>query len=82
VPGQIGREDSETLVQALPQRRCGYVSLSASQRMPALIVGATALSARDRAVAPFNRGSHHATALSWADGDAATVASLRRRSLS
>jgi hypothetical protein len=32
---------------------------------------AAALSARDRAVAPFNRGSHHAAALSWADGDAA-----------
>ena len=32
---------------------------------------ATALPARDRAVAPFDRGSHHAAALSWADGDAA-----------
>src|SRR5262249_19934314 len=32
---------------------------------------ATALPARDRAVAPFDRGGHHAAALSWADGDAA-----------
>jgi hypothetical protein len=30
---------------------------------------ATALPARDRAVAPFDGGSHHATAVSWADGD-------------
>jgi hypothetical protein len=33
------------------------------------LVAATLL-ARDRAaVVPFNRGSHHAAALSWADGD-------------
>src|SRR5438552_10861501 len=32
---------------------------------------AAALPARDRAVAPFDRGSHHAAALSRADGDAA-----------
>ncbi len=30
---------------------------------------ATALPAGDRAVAPFDGGSHHATAVSWADGD-------------
>ena len=30
-----------------------------------------ALPARDRSVAPFDRGSHHAAALSWADGNAA-----------
>src|SRR5437588_7138539 len=30
---------------------------------------ATALPARDRAVAPFDRGSHHATAVSWANVD-------------
>jgi hypothetical protein len=35
------------------------------------VLVAAALSARDRAVAPFNGGSHHAAALSWADGDAA-----------
>src|SRR5438034_2065403 len=35
------------------------------------VLVAAALSARDRAVAPFDRGSHHAAALSWADGDAA-----------
>jgi hypothetical protein len=36
-----------------------------------VLLVAAALSARDRAVALFNRGSHHAAALSWADGDAA-----------
>jgi hypothetical protein len=51
------------------------------------VLVATALPARDRAVAPFDRGSHHVAALSWADGDARlgrmpTVASSRRRSLS
>src|SRR6266699_4947671 len=35
------------------------------------VLVAAALPARDRAVAPFDRGSHHAAALSWADGDAA-----------
>jgi hypothetical protein len=29
---------------------------------------ATALPPRDRAVTPFDRGRHHAAALSWADG--------------
>ena len=32
---------------------------------------AAALPARDRAVTPFDRGSYHAAALSWADGNAA-----------
>jgi hypothetical protein len=31
---------------------------------------ATALPPRDRAVTPFDRGRHHAAALSWADRDA------------
>src|SRR5258705_13450811 len=35
------------------------------------VLVAAALPARDRAVAPFDRGSHHAAALSRADGDAA-----------
>ena len=39
--------------------------------MVGAVLVATALPARDRAVAPFDRGSYHAAALSWADGDAA-----------
>src|SRR6266498_4309495 len=35
------------------------------------VLVAAGLPARDRAVAPFDRGSHHAAALSWADGDTA-----------
>jgi hypothetical protein len=50
---------------------------SAAQASPGVlfftdaVLVATALPARDRAVAPFDRGSHHVAALSWADGDAA-----------
>src|SRR5256714_10687640 len=34
------------------------------------VLVAAALPARDRAVAPFDRGSHHAAALSWANSHA------------
>ena len=34
---------------------------------------AAALPARDRALTPFDRGSHHAATLSWADSDAAST---------
>jgi hypothetical protein len=50
------------------------------------VLVAAALSARDRAVAPFNRGSHHAERcrgpMVTPPGPMPTVASLRRRSLS
>jgi len=35
-----------------------------------LVVAATLLARDPAAVVPFNRGGHHAAALSWADGDA------------
>ena len=34
-----------------------------------LVLAATLLARDPAAVVPFNRGSHHAAALSWADGD-------------
>src|SRR6267143_1969358 len=36
-----------------------------------LVLAATLLARDPAAVVPFNRGSHHAAALSWADGDTA-----------